>query len=145
MEVISSHILQGCFACAIVPVRVKQSFRTGANRMIPKHNKIQQMKTLRIYFWVHRHQQLTESTVSVILCVRYMFALYTQMVVGLAVIRPVRTHVTALMDTLVTKVRGNALTAVMMATRLITGGVVHGVVLDVSSVIYKTEQEFVWW
>ena len=115
------------------------------NRCKSNDTKTQQMKTLRIYFWVHRHQQLTASTVSVILCVRYMFALYTQMVVGLAVIRPVRTHVTALTDTLVTKVRGNVLTAARMATRLITGGVVHGVVLDVSSVSYKTEQEFVWW
>ena len=143
MEIISIHIPQGCFAWAIVPVQVKQSFRTCANGMVPKHNKIQQMKTTRICFRVHR-EHLMASTVSVILYLRYVFPFYTQMVVGLAVIRPVHTHVTAPVDTLVTKIRGNVLTAVMMETRMKPGGVVHGVALDVSLVSYKTEHDFAW-
>ena len=76
---------------------------------------------------------------------RYVFPFYAQMVVGLAVIRPVHTHVTALMETLVTKLRGCVLTVVMMETRMIIGGVVHGVVLDANLVSYKTEQESMWW
>ena len=78
------------------------------------------------------------SIVSVTLYVRYVFPYYTQMVVGLVVIHPVRTHVTAPMDTLVTKLRENVLTAVMMETRMIPGGVGHGMALDVSLVSYKT-------
>ena len=145
MEVISSYILQGCFKCAIVLVGVKQSCRICPNRMVTNHNKIQQMKTTRICFCVHRQQQLMASTVSVILYVRYVFTFYTQMVVGLAVIRPVRTDVTAPMDTLVTKIRGSVLAAVMVETRILPGGVVHGVALDVSLVSYRTEEESVWW
>ena len=114
-----------------------------SNGTKPQQNTL--VKTMSVVLGVHRQQQLTSSAVSVLLYVRYVFPFYTQMVVGLAVIRPVRTHVTAPMDTFVTKLRGNVLAVVMMETRKIIGGMVPGVALDVSLVSYRTEQESVWW
>ena len=145
IKVILTHIFQGCFTGAMVSVLVKQFFGKCVDPTVPNHSKIQQMTTMRVFHEVYRQQQLVASAVSVILYVRYMFAFYAQMVVGLAVICPVRTHVTAPMGIHVTKIRGNLLTAVMMETGLEIRGGAHGLVPDVKWVNYKIKQESVWW